>query len=417
MPIDPSIYSNIRLPQAPPDPMQQYGQAMQLKSLVQGQADDEAIRQAYRESGGDPDKLKQLLYGSGQYEQVIKAENAGLKTKKTKSDILKNDVELVKKFRDEADSLLPTLNAQNWVEFRNLQIERANLLSSAEMRGPAVKEMMRMPEQFDQAYIDARLKAKQAQRGDAFQFVTGTGGQIYQGDIRRGGLATPTVDGKRTPVFAPQYDPQVQADVARGKEGGKESIKIDLEQHETATSSIENLQKIGELKAHLKESNAITGMGANFLNNVERAKVLVANSEKSGKKVSDTELLDIMMGSEVFPLIKSLGIGARGMDTPAEREFLRKVMTGQINLNKETLIKMADMREAVANRAVDRWNKRIGKGELDKYFAITGRTKELLGQQPSNQNQAQPLEEPAAKPGKPTMEQIQAELRRRKVIK
>ena len=35
---------------------------------------------------------------------------------------------------------------------------------------------------------------------------------------------------------------------------------------------------------------------------------------------------DKQMGSETFPLIESLGIGARGLDTPAEREFRWKMI-------------------------------------------------------------------------------------------
>jgi hypothetical protein len=86
-----------------------------------------------------------------------------------------------------------------------------------------------------------------------------------------------------------------------------------------------------------------------------------------------------MMGSEVFPMIKALGIGARGMDTPAERDFMRKVLTGEISLNKGTLVEMARMRKRVAERAIDRWNKRVDKGELDKFFEASGVAKERIG--------------------------------------
>jgi hypothetical protein len=86
-----------------------------------------------------------------------------------------------------------------------------------------------------------------------------------------------------------------------------------------------------------------------------------------------------MMGSEVFPMIKALGIGARGMDTPAERDFMRKVLTGEISLNKGTLVEMARMRKRVAERAIDRWNKRVDKGELDKFFEASGVVKERIG--------------------------------------
>src|SRR3990172_5437710 len=81
MPVDASIYSLIRPPQAPPNPIEQYGQTLQLKNLMgQGTiqdraiAEDEAIRRAYAESGGDPVKLKTLLYGAGLHKPAMEAE-------------------------------------------------------------------------------------------------------------------------------------------------------------------------------------------------------------------------------------------------------------------------------------------------------------------------------------------------------
>lgn len=232
MPIDPSIYGNIRIPQPIPDPIQQYGQAMQLKGLLRNEADDEAIRQAYQESGGDPDKLHKLLYGSGQYKQAIASERAGLETKKTKSGIQKNDVELIKKYRDEADSLWGTLNPENWKEFRDLQLTRASTLSMPENRAVAMKEVLRMPETFDPEYIKARLAAKQAQRGEAYQFLPGPGGQVVVGDTRRGTgklLQIPGADGKPAPFVAPQFDPNVKGRLKTAEDTAAADVKRETE--------------------------------------------------------------------------------------------------------------------------------------------------------------------------------------------
>lgn len=163
-----------------------------------------------------------------------------------------------------------------------------------------------------------------------------------------------------------------------GKKAGTDAAEVDVKQHESAIAASENISKIDTLLTHLKTSDAITGMGAELLKNIERAKVFLSDSEKAGRKVSDTELLDVMMGSEVFPLIGALGIGARGLDTPAEREFLRQVMSGSIPMNKQTLIRMTEIRRDVAKRAIDRFNKRVESGELDRYFEITGRPKQKI---------------------------------------
>jgi hypothetical protein len=50
---------------------------------------------------------------------------------------------------------------------------------------------------------------------------------------------------------------------------------------------------------------------------------ILADLSRLPPGISDIEEQDRLVGSEAFPLIKALGIGARGLDTPAEREFLR----------------------------------------------------------------------------------------------
>lgn len=202
----------------------------------------------------------------------------------------------------------------------------------------------------------------------------GPDGKLIAKDARTGNvLSTNAV----TPGMA-QLDPNLKSNAAYAGTSGKESAEADAKQYESATAAAENIAKINALQKHLKSSTAVTGLGAEVFKNIERAKVLVANSKAAGIKVSDTELLDAMLGSEVFPMIGSLGIGARGLDTPAEREFLRSVMTGTITLNKDTLIKLTQMRKDIAQRALDRWNTRVDKGELDRYFQHTGREKSRI---------------------------------------
>lgn len=159
--------------------------------------------------------------------------------------------------------------------------------------------------------------------------------------------------------------PLVQIDarsLAENKYAGKFGEGIaekDLAQRDAAVSAVENVGKLDSLISHLKTSDAITGMGAELFKDIERAKTLFTGNIKAGKKVSDTEILDAFLGSDVFAMIQGLGIGARGLDTPVEREFLRQVMTGTITMNKNTLIKLSTIRRDIATRAVEKWNARL----------------------------------------------------------
>lgn len=98
---DASIYSMIRQPQAGPGPLEQYAQGQTVRNLMQagqlqdvqlqqaqkGIADEEQVAAAYRESGGDPIKLRDLLYGKGLYKQATAADKAGLERKVQEADL------------------------------------------------------------------------------------------------------------------------------------------------------------------------------------------------------------------------------------------------------------------------------------------------------------------------------------------
>lgn len=153
---------------------------------------------------------------------------------------------------------------------------------------------------------------------------------------------------------------------------GKGIGEAQLKTAEAGEAAAENLIKINQTLNELQTSKAFTGQFAELQTNIAKAQAKFADDKKAGKKVTDTEYLDALLGSDVFPMISSLGIGARGLDTPAEREFLRKVMTGTINLERDTLIKLTETRKNIAERAVKKYNEKVESGELNQYFRLKG---------------------------------------------
>ena len=159
---------------------------------------------------------------------------------------------------------------------------------------------------------------------------------------------------------------------------GKLRAEQDVELVDTAKKSENNISKINMTLNQIKNSDVITGLGADIQKNVNRFAAKVLNDKKAGKQVADTEILDAFLGSDVFPQIKALGIGAKGIDTPAEREYLRQVLTGTISMDKNTLIKMTEIRRDIEQRVIDRYNQSLQSGELDDYFKSTKRQKKLI---------------------------------------
>lgn len=159
---------------------------------------------------------------------------------------------------------------------------------------------------------------------------------------------------------------------------GKASGEADIASFDAAQRASDDLVKDFETINLLQTGKASTGITAELALGINRVKAAVGGDKEAAKKVTDTELLNALLGSDVFSNIQALGVGARGLDTPAEREFLREVVSGTISLNAETLRRMAEIRANVKERAIDRFNQRVEKGELDRFFEATGREKRKI---------------------------------------
>lgn len=138
-----------------------------------------------------------------------------------------------------------------------------------------------------------------------------------------------------------------------------------LGEYNQARAASSNIRKIDETIKLLNEGNVDTGFGAEFRQNVRRVQELFADDPERINTLSDTELLNSALGTEVFGAISALGVGARGLDTPAEREFLREVVAGRLGLTKDTLLEMARIRRRAEENNIRMWNETLSSGRAD----------------------------------------------------
>jgi hypothetical protein len=165
--------------------------------------------------------------------------------------------------------------------------------------------------------------------------------------------------------FAPQAVTKVYMppnEEAYVKEVGGGVGKQDLGKIERSQVIPQDFAKIDETLNVLRNTDINTGIGAELFTVLDKARAQVAADKKAGTRSVNTEYLNSLLGSAVFPQIQALGIGARGMDTPAEREFLRSVMTGTVGLNKDTLIKMTELRRKGLESEANLFNKQVKEG-------------------------------------------------------
>lgn len=161
----------------------------------------------------------------------------------------------------------------------------------------------------------------------------------------------------------------------RGKVLGRLGGEALVAEYNAAQAASKGLSKDYEALKLLREGKPATGITSELETTFNRFRADVAGDKEAAAKVSDSQFLEALLGSDVFSQIAALGVGARGLDTPAEREFLREVISGTRKLDKDTLIRMAELRAKYKEEAVDAYNERIRSGELDEFFRDFGRPK------------------------------------------
>lgn len=146
---------------------------------------------------------------------------------------------------------------------------------------------------------------------------------------------------------------------------GKLFAEQDYKQIQAAQKAVGSIRDLDEVYRVLDTGQPITGMFDQFRLQMARAMDFFGNDKEAAQQATDTQLLNALLGSDVFDAIAALGIGARGLDTPAEREFLRSVMTGTTAMTEEAIRKLTDIRRKALVRAIDQYNTNLEAGNYN----------------------------------------------------
>jgi hypothetical protein len=176
------------------------------------------------------------------------------------------------------------------------------------------------------------------------------------------GVSKPVVGMTGLPVQGKPL-PETAFEKSVGTKTGEDTVAF----VKRAEAAPKNIAKIDEALGILKSGGAVTGFGAENRLNLQRAMSLFGDDVKSGKRVVDTQILDALLGSDVFPSLQSLGLGSKNIDTPAEREYLRQVITGTIQLDNDALIRLTQIRRNVETNAIKEYNQKLESGKFNKY--------------------------------------------------
>lgn len=258
-----------------------------------------------------------------------------------------------------------------------------NAVKRGLMSPDALARFEAMPDDPQQLSVAMRRLQVQAltpvQQLETSVMEQGLGGETRVLRVPKLGGRAEEVPGSRATVTASPNRPLTQilmpSETERGKVIGKLGGEALVNEFNAASSAAKGLAKDYEALTVLRSGKPSTGITSELETGINRIRSAVAGDPEAAAKVSDSQYLEALLGSDVFQQISALGIGARGLDTPAEREFMREVISGTRKLDKDTLIRMAEMRAKYKEELVRDYNARIESGELDEFFRDFGRPK------------------------------------------
>lgn len=283
--------------------------------------------------------------------------------------------------------------AQVWVDRAFSDPDVGPLLSLFGTREEAIAAVPRDMGEFDRWRVNSALFADEVIKTEKADLEGGIG---YIRPATGEQVGETVMKVPYDPELAEQRRRQAAAGVPKPPKEEEEYSKIvgktagekDFAFYDAANAAVDGLTRTNETLNLLDTGQPITGAAAELQLNVER--LITAVTGRKDKKIEDTEVLDALLGSDVFAQIQALGIGARGLDTPAEREYMRKVISGTITLDRNSLRRMAEIRANVQGRVIDRYNQRVQRGELDRFFQKSGIPKRTLEKPTRQQSAASP---------------------------
>ena len=283
---------------------------------------------------------------------------ASADAQKTQGEMIQNRV---KYWRD----LIPTdpLIAPNWVAGIYSDPAVAPILNQIGTADQVIKTIPKDPVAYQQWAQNWSMGAQKFNEA-MMPYVTPKSPAVMEQELKK------ATAGKTSVNVTTQAESEFGKGVA--SEAAKD-LNAQFKQTEAAVRGIKQTDRVIDL---LKKGQPITGIAADLELGVRRLRDVVA--KRQDKSISDTELLEAILGQDVFTQIQQLGIGARGLDTPAEREFLRQTVSGTKTLNKDTLLRMAEIKRQAQEDIVNAWNQRTQSGELDDWYKYSKRPKKTF---------------------------------------
>lgn len=378
--IDSSIYGMMQQPKPLPGPLEQYGQGLQVGNMLD-QRDLHGLQRQH---------LQQQIDAEPATRQFQNAERMG--------KLLKQDDDLVKSFAAQGTQELMAVTPQTWGQWRAMQTDRVKMLATPQYQQAASQAMAQIPEQYDPNWVKSHLAKSTAAPAGHTRLPGGSLSPIDP-EFLKGKTAVAEAGRPVTNVNVSTEKKYGEAFAGQMATADANMLEASRKAPDLATRANQVLEMIGTGKV-------ITGAGADV--RLQLGKALNLAGASDAEVIANTEILATDLARNTLDAIKASGLGAGSGFSNADRDFLEKAVGGKITLEGKTIERLAELAHKAAEKTAARWGERVKQIPANA----------LSGAGIPRETPTVPARfKPSAATQQPTQSQIDAELRRRGVIK
>jgi hypothetical protein len=148
-------------------------------------------------------------------------------------------------------------------------------------------------------------------------------------------------------------------------------------QYTSAQGALQRLESINDQIAMLDKGNVNVGFMGEIKTGIDKLTSAFGNKE-AAERVTNTEILESVLGLDLMSAITAAGLTTRSFDTPAEMKNLRAAFVGGTTLSPESIKTIAKFRRGVLQTVVNDYNQKVDKGVYNRLSEAFGQPVEKI---------------------------------------
>jgi hypothetical protein len=136
-------------------------------------------------------------------------------------------------------------------------------------------------------------------------------------------------------------------------------------EYKNANSAVQQFESINNQISMIDKGNLNVGFTGEISQGIDKLRSIFGDRQ-AAERVSNTEIIESVLGRDLMSAIISAGLTTRSFDTPAEMKNLRAAFVGGTTLTPQAIKTIAIFRRGAVQRLVNDYNEKVENGVYDQ---------------------------------------------------